>query len=184
MNTKKFPEWKQAVDNAISEFDHGDLVSFKWLYEQFGISPPKSGTAEQFKEFQFKFLSYIENFKETLLLEHCMYLSSVRGDGYLVVEVDDQTSIAWDRMKKKIASELRKTERAITNIKYDRLGDRGRAENTVKVAVLFSIKTFVKKSFRGTIERNILSTRTEIEVSQPGSCGNDSEEVAEKKDQE
>jgi len=144
-NLNQYPEWKQAVLDAVGQFDHGDIIPMEWLRKAFDLYPPDRGTAREFQDYQFKFLSYIENFKEDLLINHKRYLKSQRGNGYLVVSVEDQTGVAWEDFTRKIRKTMGQTNKALLNIDADQLSNEGLAINNNKLAKLANMASFLDR---------------------------------------
>lgn len=145
MITTKFPEYLQAVDDAIEDFYYGDIISIEWLYVHFDLHPPKIGTHDQFKTYQLKFLSAMDGFRELLLTEHKIMLQNVRGEGYLLVNPNEQTQIAWDKLKTEISRQINKAEAKITNINMAMLSDKAKQHNIEHQAKLSTIKAFNKQ---------------------------------------
>jgi hypothetical protein len=144
-NLNQYPEWKQAVLDAVGQFDHGDIIPMEWLRKAFDLYPPARGTAREFQDYQFKFLSYIENFKEDLLINHKRYLKSQRGNGYLVVSVEDQTGVAWEDFTRKIRKTMGQTNKALLNINTEQLSNEGLAINNNKLAKLANMASFLDR---------------------------------------
>lgn len=135
-----YPEWKQAVIDAMAEFDYGDTITHEWLYKHFDIKKPEYGSAEEFKQFQFLFLSYVESFKAAMLEQNKMYLVSARGIGYLIVEPEAQTSVAWDKLRSDMTKNMNKAHIGMANVLIDRLSDEARRENSLRLATLAAIR--------------------------------------------
>ena len=77
---KRHPAYLQAVDDALLEFDYGDMMPMGWLIEHFDLTKPTIGTAEKFNEYHFAFLNAMDKFREILLDDHSMLLTNVKGN--------------------------------------------------------------------------------------------------------
>jgi len=145
----KFPLYKQAVEDFISEFSYGDMVSHSWLEEHFGmptIAETKQMTAEQFRERQFEWLANVEAFKSDLLKEHQICLQSVRGQGYRWVPPQEQTEVAvteFQRGAKKIFSSAGSKLR---NLRMTELTDDQRKASMDTIAKLSALQGMTKKA--------------------------------------
>ncbi len=173
----KMPEWKQAVDDAVKEFKYGDTISHEWLYEHFKIEPPGYGTAAAFKEFQFKFLAYVEAFKDDLLVSHFMYLRSARGVGYIIVEPEEQPSVAWSVLRHRIYKELNRASSSLTNIRLDFLSNDVRCGLAIKQATLAHLKTMNMRKLNeknaSGINGNDMQIGGKTDVPDAGNSGDD-----------
>jgi len=97
-----------AAKAASELFNYGDLITKNWLLESFKLSEPETGTRKDFEEFAFKFLAHIEGFKTEMLESYTMHIISVRGEGYRIVMPSQQTDAAVSKLRKVMASEMKK----------------------------------------------------------------------------
>jgi len=109
------PYLKVANDIALM-FDYGDVVTNEWLADNFKLKLPTYGSKKQFEAYAFEFLGMLEGVKKSLLEDHKMYLTNVRGKGYLIVLPNRQSDVAVEKLKKSLSSEINKAFRAITNV--------------------------------------------------------------------
>jgi hypothetical protein len=109
------PHLKVANDIALM-FDYGDVVTNEWLADNFKLKLPTYGSKKQFEAYAFEFLGMLEGVKKSLLEDHKMYLTNVRGKGYLIVLPNRQSDVAVEKLKKSLSSEINKAFRAITNV--------------------------------------------------------------------
>lgn len=109
------PNLKVANDIALM-FDYGDVVTNEWLADNFKLKLPTYGSKKQFEAYAFEFLGMLEGVKKSLLEDHKMYLTNVRGKGYLIVLPNRQSDVAVEKLKKSLSSEINKAFRAITNV--------------------------------------------------------------------
>jgi hypothetical protein len=165
-----FPEWKQAVIESVVVFDYGDVITLDWLQEKFDLYPPERGTARDFNEYQFRFLSAIDSFREALLVDHKRYLKNVRGLGYLVVAVEDHTGVVWDEFKNRIYKAISKANSTLSNVNLEKLSVAGRADNCVKLATLAALTSFNQKKVFKNERRELLSGTKEVEVCHQEAC--------------
>jgi hypothetical protein len=140
--TKKDPLWKQAVFDARREFSYGETITLEWLQDSFELRPPERGTKKEFQDYQFKFLAALEAFKTSMLENHKMYLKSARGIGYLIVEPDYQSEVAWSTMRKSVRKSLNKAHNALINVQVAMLSNNARRENTDKLAKLSLLNNY------------------------------------------
>lgn len=164
-----FPEWKQAVIDSVVAFDYGDIITLDWLQKRFDLYPPERGTARDFNEYQFRFLSAIDSFREALLVDYKRYLKNVRGVGYLVVAVEDHTGVVWDEFKNRIYKAISKANSTLLNVNIEKLSVAGRADNCVKLATLAALTSFNKKKVFNE-RRELLPSTKEAEVCQQDAC--------------
>ena len=106
----------KVANNIAKMFNYGDVVTNEWLSDNFKIKLPTYGSKKQFEAYAFEFLGMLEGVKKSLLEDHKMYLTNVRGKGYLIVMPNRQSDVAVDKLKKSLSSEVNKAFRAITNV--------------------------------------------------------------------
>lgn len=159
--TEIHPAWRQTVEDISTQFTYGDVITHDWLYEHLHIKKPNVATEEQWKKIQFRLLNDVESIKEELLIEHQFYLDSLRGQGYRVVDPNDQTDVAWNKLRKGFRKLFSAAEKALSNVNYDLLTDDSRKSNNNKLACLSSIRLMAKRSLRDE-RKNLLQTGTEV----------------------
>ena len=106
----------KVANNIAKMFNYGDVVTNEWLADNFKLRLPTYGSKKQFEAYAFEFLGMLEGVKKSLLEDHKMYLTNVRGKGYLIVMPNRQSDVAVDKLKKSISTEINKAFRAITNV--------------------------------------------------------------------
>jgi hypothetical protein len=106
----------KVANNIAKMFNYGDVVTNEWLADNFKLRLPTHGSKKQFQAYAFEFLGMLEGVKKSLLEDHKMYLTNVRGKGYLIVMPNRQSDVAVDKLKKSLSSEINKAFRAITNV--------------------------------------------------------------------
>ncbi len=144
-NLKQYPLWKQAISDASEQFKYGETIKFEWLYENLALTPPKTGTADQFKAFQFAFLAAVENFKKHMLIDHNMYLISSRAQGYTVVKPEDQTDEAWGVLRKKMRKAFRDVTSRLTYLDIGLISSSENINNMNKLNTLSALKTMNRR---------------------------------------
>ena len=156
--TKLYPNWKQAVKDAVHQFEYGDVITFEWIYVNFEMVPPKLATPKKWQEYQLTFMAAMANFKSMLLEEHKMYLQNVRGEGYLIVMPGDQSDLSFKKMSKGVIKHIKKGYVSLINVNYNKLTMDERRVNSDKLAVIASLKTIVQRRI-GLGENNERSRR-------------------------
>jgi hypothetical protein len=106
----------KVANNIAKMFNYGDVVTNEWLADNFKLRLPTYGSKKQFEAYAFEFLGMLEGVKKSLLEDHKMYLTNVRGKGYLIVMPNRQSDVAVDKLKKSLSTEINKAFRAITNV--------------------------------------------------------------------
>jgi len=147
----KHPIFKQAVDDFLSEFGYGDLVSHEWLESRFGmpsISESRGLTMEQFRERQFEWLANIEGFKSELLTQHQVCLQSVRGRGYRWVPPHEQTGVAVEEFDRSMKKVFRGTGQKLRNLRVLELSDDQRRANVDTLTRFSALRDMTAKALR------------------------------------
>ncbi len=172
----RHPLWKQAVDDAVREFNYGDMIPFSWLYNAFNMHPLERGTAKEFQKAQFAFLGAIENFKLTMLEEHNMYLHSMRGEGYVIVNPVHQSDLAWDGMKKKMYKAFSQATMRLTCIDITMLDSSEKTNNSNKLNTLAALRLMSRRKVNGADD---LQINGETQVPNKGTGNGDTGETSE-----
>ena len=128
----KSPHWKQAVEDVISEFEYGSVITHEWMESRFGmptIADNQRLTSEQFRERQFEWLANVESFKSELLKEHQICLQSVRGQGYRWVPPNEQTGFAIKEFEASAKKVFRAAGQKLRSLRHLELTDEQRRTN-------------------------------------------------------
>lgn len=146
-----FPAWRQAVQDFLSTFKYGDLVSHDWLEAHFGmltIEDSERLTANAFRARQFAWLANIEAFKHELLTTQQVCLESVRAEGYRWVPPHEQTNFAAKQFERDAGRVFRTAGHRIKNVRLGELTDEQRRENADAAAKLSALSGMSKKALR------------------------------------
>lgn len=145
----RFPQWRQAVLDAMEEFKYGDLITHEWMERHFGMLNVNDGfrlTSEQFRDRQFEWLANVEQFKSELLKEHQICLQSVRGKGYRWVPPHEQTGVAVDEFQRDARRVFRATGQKLRNLRLSELSDDQRRANMDALAKFSALKGMAQKA--------------------------------------
>lgn len=115
VEVKAYPPYLNAVEKIVEDVQengYGKLYPHEQLKEWLDLEEPKS--IDEFRKFQFNYLSAIESLKEVLLMEHKLYLENDRGKGYRVAPPDDQIQYCPEKYIKKAQAQLLKATRVLT----------------------------------------------------------------------
>lgn len=141
---KLYPAWRQAeADLLATGVTYGSLISDEWLDHAFGITAPQS--IAEAERAQLVRLSQIEALRESLLANHNMMLTRVRGVGFTVVPPELQTKTAMQMRTKEVRVALQKLAREISHVNTSLLTDDQRKENTDAQAKLGVLRTMFRK---------------------------------------
>lgn len=110
------PIWVDAAQEAAKAFSYGDVIQHSWLLSALGLNPPAHGTADQFRKYSFDLLQRVEGFKKTMLEDHQMYLSNVKGEGYRIVHLSHQTGHAMRTLQRELRKSVSRAAEALTHI--------------------------------------------------------------------
>lgn len=111
------PVWRQAADDAVHEFDYGEMIPHSWIGEHLEIDPREGKlTIERHRELDFDLLRKMDGFRDALLYEHKRYLVNVRGVGYKIIEPPHQTTAAMRALSRDMRRSIAKAMSALVNI--------------------------------------------------------------------
>ena len=115
---------ENICEQIATEFSDGQIISHSWLKDKFGIEEKDisdfKSTEEYNKErdkMQFQYLALIEKLRDTLLEDYKMYMRNSRGEGYVIVKPDDQTTIAYKTMVKDISGSIKEAKQIMYNVR-------------------------------------------------------------------
>ena len=154
------PPHKQAAKEAADEFAYGDLISLEWINDHSGIEFPKGRQLiEVYNKIALKKLSFLGQFIEEMLTEHKMSLKNVRGEGYRIVNPNEQADTAQEQFAKRLEKEADKAVNIINNTRHDMLDADGRKK---------SVDTLVRIQSVAMTGRRYLSGKEQPEKKQVG----------------
>lgn len=111
------PIWRQAAQEAISEFKYGDIIPREWLIDNLRITEPQHKiTVAEYQRMSFDMLTKIDGFKDEMLTRHQRYLINIRGIGYKIIEPPHQTNAAMTKMQNDLRKTISSALKAVINI--------------------------------------------------------------------
>ena len=128
MATPKTPAEKLIKYVADQGLTYGDVLLHDDIEHAAGLSVPKLSVVREMKdqhelhkcmqEYQFALLAAVESLKKHMLIEHKMLLVNVRGQGYRIVQPNEQTDAAVRAGMKQVRKGLRTTAEGLehTNV--------------------------------------------------------------------
>lgn len=128
-----------SLEHAIKlfhadHFEDGQLISHVWL--EWALNLPKPATPKEMVNCQFIILDRVEQFKETLLTQHQIYIVNVRGKGYRIVPPSDQAFIAVDAAMQGVRREFSKCQKVMKNTRLRELdADQAKRHTDAQVKV-------------------------------------------------
>lgn len=129
MQSKLFPAWKEAIKKLLDGgLTYGSSIKRSYLIELCEVTPAKD--VEDVNRFNLEVLSCITDIKDTLLIAHCMLLTSDHAGNYIVIAPESQTQYAVEKGVKAITKEMRRMAMNVSFTKVDLLTDSQRAKNT------------------------------------------------------
>jgi len=119
----------EAAVAAYFERDYkdGDLVTHYALHDM--LDMPPEGTMDN-RMWALTFMDRFEQFKDTLLRQHRIYLSNVRGKGYLVVPPDEQAHTAMLAAMNDIRRAAGKCTKALEYARVEEMSGDARRRHT------------------------------------------------------
>jgi len=142
--TKLDPIYLQAIQIAVIKFTYGDVIKLSWLHENFEIEIPEFGSKKDYEQCTFKFMACMDMFRETLLKEHLMMLSSVRGVGYRVLNPNEQPDEAMSRLKSRVKKETTKAMESLSFINEALLDDESAKKRDSSMGKIAALSAFSK----------------------------------------
>lgn len=134
------------ADTLARTFNYGDLVPHEWLSEMFNLKIPEYGTKKQYDKYAIEYMNLLEGVKSHLLETHKMYLSNVKGKGYLIIVPNQQAEVVIKKMRSVIHKELGKAKNAILNINDALLSNSEVLRKDAEHGRIAALSAFVRKN--------------------------------------
>lgn len=113
--------WQQFLKDIAETFGCGKLISHEWLKNQFGLKELMLIDYESVDEFlrardnqQFAYMTIVDAVRWDLLEQENMFLINVRGDGYRILQPNEQIPYAYNQFWEDLRKTLRVTEKVMT----------------------------------------------------------------------
>lgn len=139
---KTYPPYKNAVDeivNTTSTEGYGKLFTHEQLKEWMDITDSEN---------PFAYMSAMEKLKDELLLDHNIFLDNERGNGYRVLEPDEQVTVGADKFIKKAQKYVGKSKKTLLCVNDGHLSMDNKALRLRKMErIAFLQASFRKKQF-------------------------------------
>ena len=147
-NVSLYPEWKQAVEDFLSEHvADGEILTHAWLEQRFGMKPLGNDdvlTPSEYQDRQFTWLRNLDAFRDELLESHRIFLASVPGRGYRVVPAQEQTAVAQEKFEREARKAYRRAANTLRHVRVDQLSEPERKENSDAIAKLAMLRGMQK----------------------------------------
>lgn len=130
LETKKFPDYLQAVDDFVKAgFKYGEIVDHEWMEAHLQLHPSmRNYTLEKVRRYT--------DFRKELLENHQIALKTVPGAGYYVVPPEEQTLTALRDNIKAIQKANRQALAWCINTKRDELSETDKNINAIGIAAM------------------------------------------------
>lgn len=144
------PAWRQALLRFRERgFNHGEIVDLDWLYMVFRIERPTAETTKAASDkAELAFLSQFIPFRDALLAEDQIALTSERGLGYRIVPPKEQTRWAEDEGRAALAKALRQMQERISHVDLVQLTADERVQNANALARVGQMRALMRKTYR------------------------------------
>lgn len=145
--TKLDPLYKQMAQDIIKRVEkegYGFLITIENLYDGLAIHEPKQGSYKEFKAYSLKRMNAIENLKDDLL-DVNIFLMSVRGIGYRVLNPSEQIIEGPKMHLKKAMTQIKKAMKSVTNVDVTQLSSTEEATRISTLSRLSFIQSATRK---------------------------------------
>ena len=145
---KKYPLWKQAVDDFIAEQrPFGSHLTRQWLIDHLEISVPSRGSMDEFRKFETGFLAARVRFFDTLRRDHGIQFRDAKDGEWELLHPREATRYAIEKGAREMKDAWHRSHDRVTHVPLEQLTDQERAENAdvqarlgEKRAMLMSLK--------------------------------------------
>ncbi len=150
-DVKKFPIWKQAVEDFVSQDPPaapGYILHDRWLLEHFEMSKPTSGLYEEIARFNLAFLDSKTKFFAALRDNHQIQFAERDGGGWRLLHPAEVARHSMSELAKATRAAALKAGRRISNVDVSELNDRQQAELADAAARLSRVRQIARKETR------------------------------------
>jgi hypothetical protein len=127
---KKFPLWKQAVEDLLAlEPNPGFVLSEAWLMEHLELEVPEYGTAEKFKKWNLSWLQARSAFFDALRDDHALQFAMKEDGGWRLLAPGEVSKNALARMKHELYKELKRARLSLSCADRTRMTELELGEN-------------------------------------------------------
>lgn len=112
------------IEEILTNYADGSLISHEWLRKRSGIETPIISDYADTREFlevyqanQFAYMQIVDAIRWELLEKENMYLKNVRGDGYEILNAKDQTQFGYDRFNDGLRKLIKETNLIMNNVR-------------------------------------------------------------------
>ena len=116
--------WFALLAEIANNYSDGRLIPHEWLRRKFGLKELSIEEFPSVKEFvegiklqQFAYMSFVDALRWQLLESERLYLRNVRGDGYIILNPNDQTKYGYDRFLKDVRKAIEEAGLIMNNVK-------------------------------------------------------------------
>lgn len=116
--------WYALLAEIANNYSDGTLIPHEWLREKLGLKELKIDDFDSVKDFvegikiqQFAYMSFIDAIRWQLLENEKMYLRNVRGDGYIILNPNDQTKYGYEKFLKDVRKAIEEAGLIMNNVK-------------------------------------------------------------------
>ena len=95
--------WVSLLGEIAAKFSDGQLISHEWLKDKFGLKKLTLKDFETVEDFldardnqQWSYMQLVDSLRWQLLENYKAYLRNIRGDGYIILQPQDQTQYGYD----------------------------------------------------------------------------------------
>lgn len=115
--------WENFISEIAANYGDGRLISHEWLKEKFGLKELRLDDYDSIEEYlkardnqQFAYMTVVDAVRWELLEQEKMYIASVRGDGYKILNPNDQTQFGYDQFVSDIKKAVREAGAIMNNV--------------------------------------------------------------------
>lgn len=116
------------ADFFAAGFKDGDLVTHTYL--EGALCLPPADSADDTRVWALTFMDRFEQLKDVLLREHRIYLSNVRGKGWVIVPPDEQAHVALLTAMNDIKRAASKCNKALEYARVEQMSETARRRHT------------------------------------------------------
>ena len=116
--------WFALLAEIANNYSDGRLIPHEWLRWKFGLKELNIEDFPSVKDFvegirlqQFAYMSFIDALRWQLLESESLYLRNVRGDGYIILNPNDQTKYGYDRFLKDVRKAIEEAGLIMNNVR-------------------------------------------------------------------
>lgn len=136
----------EAAQHIVDSYEYDEVIDLRTLDDLLETTEPEQGTIDEFKAAAMVRMTRIDALGKLLLKQHKLLFKNVFGEGYVLVNPENQVKVAMQESRCRVAKELNKASARVRNLRVDEISNRARQEQEDAHNKLAAMQQFLKRN--------------------------------------